>query len=165
MLSLFIKKKLKDTGNRNAAQERVANHIVSVCIRLQQKWADFMQHHTERLTRNGKLIILCLFCLTTGSLSLYLIASNVMNRRASSFDMAHLKISPFVGKSGDENTKAVVVISKPEYEKIQRFRMYMDSLARSPFGKKRYNNILGLRPGLMDSILLIENIYQSQSKK
>ncbi len=165
MLSLFIKKKLKDTGNTNAAQEGAANHIVSVCIRLQQKWAGFMQRYTERLTRNGKLIILCLFCLTAGSLSLYLIASNVMNRKVSSFNVAHLKTSPFVGKSGDENTKSVVIISKTEYEKIKGFRLYMDSLARSPSGKKRYNSILSQRPGLMDSILLIENIYQLQNKK
>lgn len=165
MFSLFIKKNLKDIGNRNAAQERVANCIVSVCIRLQQRWADFMQRQTERLSCNGKLIILSLFCLTTGSLSLYLIASSVSSRRAYSFTATHLKRSPFAGRSGDENIKAIGIVTKAEYEKIHRFGMYMDRLARSPFGKKHYDSILTRNPGLMDSVLLIESIYQSQIKK
>lgn len=165
MLSLFRKGKTQSSAKENAAQERLANHIVSVCIRFQQRWADFMQRHTERLSRNGKLIILSLFCLTAGSLSIYLIANSVVKREASSFTVTHLKTPPLAGKSGDENTKASVIVSKAEYGKIQRFRFYMDSLARSPSGKKVYDSILIQRPGLMDSIFLIEKIYQSQNKK
>jgi len=164
MFSLFIKKKLKDTGTMNAAQEKVANRIVIVCIRFQQRWADFIQRRTERLSRNGKLIILFLFCLTAGISSLYLIASSVISRKASSFNVTHFKTPLYVGKSGDENTKAVVTVTKIEYEKIQRFRVYMDSLARSPSGKKVHDRILDQRPDLMDSIFFLVNIYQSQSK-
>lgn len=165
MLSLFKNRKTQSSVKGNAAQERVANNIVSVCIRLQQRWADFMQRHTERFSRNGKLIILSLFCVTAGSLSVYLIWSSVTSHKASSFTVIHFKKPPYAVKSGDENTKALVIVSEAEYEKIQRFRFYMDSLARSPSGKELYDSILSQRPGLMDSILLIENIYQSQIKK
>lgn len=65
----------------------------------------------------------------------------------------------------DEKIRATSIVAKEEYEKIQRFRQYMDSLERSPSGKKLYNSILINRPGLLDSIILIENIYQSQIKK
>ena len=165
MLSLFTKRKTQSPVKENPAQERLASSIVSACIRFQQRWADFMQCHTERLSRNGKLIVLSLFCLTAGSLSIYLIASSVTSRKASSFAVIHLKKLPYTVKSGDENTKALVIVSKAEYERIQRFRFYMDSLARSPSGKQLHDSILIHRPGLMDSILLIENIYQSQIKK
>lgn len=165
MLSLFRKKKAHGSPTENADQEKLANRIVSACIRFQQRWADFMQHHTERLSRNGKLIILSLFCLTAGSLSIYFIASSMMSRKVPSFTVTRLKKSPLAGKSGDENTKALLIVSKDEYEKIQRFRFYMDSLARSPSGKRLYDSILSQRPRLMDSILLIENIYRSQIKK
>ncbi len=165
MLSLFRKRKTQSSVKENAAQERLANNIVSACIRFQQRWADFMQRHTERLSRNGKLIILSSFCLTAGSLSIYFIASSVTSRKASSFTMIHLKKTPYAVKSGDENTKALLIVTKAEFEKIQRFRIYMDSLARSPSGKKLRDSILSQRPGLMDSIHLIENIYQSQNKK
>lgn len=165
MLPLFRKKKNHSSIKENAAQERLASSIVSACIRFQQRWADFMQHHTERLSRNGKLIILSLFCLTAGSLSIYFIATSMMSRKAPSFTVTHLKKPLSADKSGDENTKALLIVSKDEYEKIQRFRFYMDSLARSPSGKRLYDSILSQRPGLMDSILLIENIYQSQIKR
>lgn len=161
MLSLFRKRKTQTSVKENPAQERFANSIVSACIRFQQRWADFMQFHTERLSRKGKLIILSLFCVIAGSLSVYLIWSSVMSRKAS-FTVIHLKKSPYAVKSGDENTKTLVIVSKAEYEKIQRFRFYMDSLARSPSGKLLHDSILSQRPGLMDSILLIEKIYQSQ---
>ncbi len=165
MLSLFKKRKTHVAVKKNAAQEKVANSIVTACIRMQKKWADFMQHYTERLSRNGKLIMFCVFCLLGGSLSLYLIASSIMRGSASSFTITHFKATPFKGKSGDENTKAFVIVTKAEYEKIQHFRFYMDSLASSTPGKKVYDSILNQRPGLMDSVLLIENIYQSQNKK
>jgi hypothetical protein len=162
MLSLFRKKKAQGSLKERAAQERLANNIVSAGIRFQQRWADLMQHNTERLSRNGKLITLSLFCLITGSLSIYFIWSSVTSHKASSITVIHLKKPPYALKSGDENTKALVIVSKAEYEKIQCFRFYIDSLARSPSGKQLYDSILSSRPGLMDSIFLIENIYQSQ---
>ena len=165
MLSLFRKRKTQSSVKENAAQERLANHIVSACIRFQQRWADFMQRHTERLSHNAKLIVLSLFFLTAGSLSVYLIASSMMRRKTPSINVTHFKQPPYTVKSGDENTKALMMVSKAEHEKIQHFRIYMDSLARSPSGKKLLDSILSQRPGLMDSILLIENIYQSQIKK
>ncbi len=147
------------------AQERLVEDIVSACFRFQRKWADFMQRHTERFSRNGKLILLSLFCLAAASLSIYFITSGVTSRKASSFTVIHLKKPPYAVKAGDEYTKALVIVSNDEYEKIQRFRLYMDSLARSPSGKKLHDSILSQRPGLIDSILLIEKIYQSQNKK
>lgn len=64
----------------------------------------------------------------------------------------------------DEIIKRNVTITKTELERIVRFRRYMDSLARSPTGKKGYDNILKHRPGLLDSLTTIENYYQSNFK-
>lgn len=165
MLSLFRKNKTHGSSTENEAQERLANDIVSACFRFQRKWADFMQRHTERFSRNGKLVILSLFCVVAASLSIYLIASGVTSREASSFTVIHFKKPRYAVKTGDENTKALVIVSNDEYKKIQRFRLYMDSLARSPSGKKLHDSILRQRPGLIDSILLTEKINQSQNKK
>ncbi len=114
MLSLFRKRKTHSSVTENVAQERLANNIVSVCIRLQQRWADFMQRHTERFSRNGKLIILSLFCVTAAGISIYFIASNVTSHKASSFTVIHLKKPTYAVKLGDENTKALVLVIKVE---------------------------------------------------
>ena len=165
MLFSFRKNKIHDAAKANAAQEKIAKRIVSLCISFQKQWADLMQHYTDKLTRKSKLMMIILFCIIGGSLSLYLIASSMMRGSTSSFTINHFKANPFVGKSGDENTKASVIVTKTEYKKIQHFRLYMDSIARSPSGKKVYDSILKHRPGLMDSALFIENLYQSQNKK
>lgn len=162
MLSLFRKKKTPGLPIENVAQEKLANNIVSACFRFQRKWADFMQRHTERLSRKGKLNILCLFCVAAASLSIYFIASSVTHRKASSFTVIHLKKPPYAVNAGDEKTKALVIISEDEYKKIHRFRNYMDSLARSPSGKQLYESILSQRPGLMDSIMIIEELYKAK---
>ena len=56
-------------------------------------------------------------------------------------------------------------VSEAEYSRIKKFRMYMDSLARSPSGKILYKSITRHRPGLMDSVRFIENYYQQLKQK
>lgn len=165
MLSFFRKEKISANTKQNAAQDKLANRIVSACIRWQQKWADFMQRRAERLSANGKRIALVLFCLVSGSLSLYLIANSLLKRRPSNIHIVQLSQSHNAAKAGDENIKAKIIISKGDYQKIQRFRYYMDSLSNNSSGRRTYDSILIHRSGLMDSLYLIEKIYQSQNEK
>lgn len=161
---LFRKKKIANAVKEDTALEGVTNSIVSVCLHFQRKWADLMQRYSERLPQGSKLIILFMFCLIASISSLYLIFSSVMHQSTSSIAITHFKAALFTGKSGDENTKATGIVAKAEYERIQHFQFYMDSLAGSSYGRKIYDSILNQRPGLIDSVLLIENVYQSQSK-
>lgn len=165
MLSLFRNKKKQKSIVENDSQNRIAKNIVFKCIRLQQRWAVFMQRHTERLSAKWKIITLSLFCLCAGGFSLLLIARSLMSDHTATFRVTQGKSWQHIGKSGEEKTNATAIVTKKEYEKIQRFRKYMDSLAISPSGKKSYDSILINRPGLMDSIILIENIYLSQTKE
>ena len=165
MLSLFIIKKKQKQVIQNNNQERVANRIVIKCIRLQQQWAAFMQHHTDRLPLKAKVFMLFIFCLCAGGCSFLLIARSLMSNHAVSLRVTRIKTSAHIGEAGDERIKATLIVTKAEYYKIHRFSLYMDSLKRSASGKKHYDGILSGRPGLLDSINLIENIYQSQTKK
>ena len=165
MLPFLRKRKLPANVTENAAQDKLADRIVSACIRRQQKWADFMQRRTERLSDDGKCIVLLLFCLMAGSLSIYLVANSFLERRQSRFHIIQLSKLPITAKGGDENTKASKLISKEDYQNIQRFRHFMDSLAGSQTGRRVYDSILIHRSGLMDSLFLIEKLYQLQNDK
>lgn len=165
MLSLFRNKKKQKAVIENTAQDKMAKNVVEKLFRLQQRWAAFMARHTERLSVKWKVIVLFFFCLCFGGLSILFIARSLVNNNAVSFHVTQVKTPQHIGKAGDEKTKAISIVTKEEFEKIKRFRKYMDSLVRSPSGKKSYDSILINRPGLMDSIILIENIYQSQTKK
>ena len=70
----------------------------------------------------------------------------------------------YTNQSGNERLKNDNIISKEEYEDIQAFKLYMDSLQSSSKGKVLYDSIMQARPQLMDSIHLVENMYQLQSK-
>lgn len=164
MLTLFGNKKKQKTPILNDSQDRVAKSIVITCIRLQQRWAAFMQHHFERLSTKWKAIILSIFCFCIGGFSFFLIARSLISNNCLSLDVTQFK-SPRLVKAGDELSKPSVIITKEEYEKIKLFRQYIDSLAVSQSGKKVNDNILIGRAGLIDSIILLENIYQSQLKK
>ena len=164
MLPILPNKKKEKTSLQNIRQDRIANSIVITCISLQQRWATFMQRHTEQLSTKWKAIILSVFCLCTGGLSFIFIAKSLTSNNIVSFNVTQFK-SPRLSIGGDQLCKPLVIISEEEYRKIEHFKNYIDSLAGSPSGKKLYNSILISRPGLIDSIILLENIYKSQLKK
>ena len=164
MLLSLRKKKGKTFPAVNPAQDGIAKKIVASCIRLQERCAAFMQKQTERFSRNGKLIALFLFCLIAGSMSIYLMAASLMEYRDVPIKILSIKAPLQSGRSAGDNYRSSIVITKQEYQRIEHFRHYMDSLSRTLSGKRVYDSILKQRPGLMDSIAFIENIYQSQIK-
>lgn len=165
MLSLFRNKIKQKNIREDISQDKNAKIIVDKFLRLQQQWATFMQQHIERLSIKSKVIVLVFFCLGGAGFSFLLIAKSFMGNNKTSFRVARIQNAEHIGKSGEEKILATSIVTKQEHEKIQSFRQYMDSLSRSPLGKRTYDSILITRPGLMDSVIVIENIYQSQIKK
>ncbi len=164
MLSLFRNRKKQNIGKHHEMQDQFLKSIMHTCIRWQSGWALWMQRKAEKLSRKGKLIMLLIFMLLTGSYSGYLIGKSFSRSQTYSFSITHIKRLAYTQETGDEVKYTNAVISKSEYERIHRFRRYMDSLARSPTGKALHDSIVAHRPGLMDSIQIVENIYQSQIK-
>jgi hypothetical protein len=165
MLTLFGNKKKQKAPILNDSQDRIAKSIVITCIRLQQKWAVFMQRHTESLSDKWKAIMLSFFCLSTCGFSLFLITRSLLSNNIVSFQVTDV-ISPRGQKKAEgEPNNPVEIITNEEYQKIKKFRQFIDSLSGSPSGIKRYDSILFKRPGLIDSAILLESIYQSQIKK
>ncbi len=61
-----------------------------------------------------------------------------------------------------EGSLSESIISKDQYARIHSFKNYMDSLASDAVGKAIYDSIVANRPGLLDSIKLLEEVYHSQ---
>ena len=133
-------------------------------LRLQYKCANWLERTTAHLSRKSWIIILFCFTVFTGGSSIYLIVNSFSGNTTKSITITPIirptNAVPFEEKSIQLN----VAISKTEFEKIVRFRRYMDSLGRSPTGKKLYDSILHYRPGLLDSITIVEHYYHSQFK-
>ena len=153
------KKKAK-AASRYEACSRI-KCIVAAFIKWQRDVAKRMQLNAEKRTTRGKHVMLLLFCVLSVAYSICLLSGESFH----SFSITPVTIPLYAGETGELQSKSSPIISEKEYQRIREFEVYMDSIARSPAGKKLYDSISVARAGLMDSIFLISKIYRSQHKK
>lgn len=165
MFLLFRNKGRKEQQSPNAFADKVATGIVTKCIRVQSKWADYMQRGTEGLSRKAKKWCLVLFCLFSIGCSLYLLIESFTGASKESLIVAPINVPKYSTQTGEETTRSLHLITKKEFERFARFHHYVDSLGRNATGAKIRDSLLSLRPGLMDSIRVIEKLYQLQTPK
>ncbi len=153
---LFKRKRKEDT---QVTEDSIAKGAASIYLRLQTRWAKWMEKRTESFSRRNWTLLLILFVMLTGGYSTYLLVSSFTAKAGKAFTITPIRKPGHLTETGDAKADAVPV-SETEYRRIHNFRMYMDSLARSPSGKATYDSITYRRPGLMDSLLYIDNYYQ-----
>jgi hypothetical protein len=132
-------------------------------IRAQRRLADYLNGKAQQIPTRRQQWYLAVFCLQLGGASLYLIVDALWltPHTRSIITVEHLSRpahirspppEPFA--SGDENTP-------PELGRIRQFRQYLDSLRQSPAGMQHYESLVQDRPGLLDSLALLEQLYPS----
>lgn len=165
MFSFLKRKERKEKQAPNEFADKVAAGIVTKCIHVQEKWADYMQRKTNRLSIKAKKYSLVLFCTLSVGCSMYLIIGSFAGSATKDFNVASIHVPVHSTQTGEETSRSPLLITKKEFEKIERFRQYVDSLGGSAAGMEVRDSLLSLRPGLMDSIRVIENLYQLQNSK
>lgn len=157
-MSNLFKKKSKNAGPTELKMEVVAGGIGRFIARVQQRWADWMAKKSERMSVRAKWVMLTVFCLFTASSCIYLIGSSFHAVSISTPKVGRIK-TPIHPAPRKQRSPA---ISGQDYRKLREYRLYMDSLARSPAGAPQYRKFRQQHPGLLDSIRIIEKMYQSQ---
>ena len=132
--------------------------------RTQDKWAGWMSRCTAHFSRKTWLLLLLLFVLCMGLSSTYLAIHSLIAKTSHPMQVTPIMRPKHITETG-EATSGSSQIPDAEYNRIKRFRRYMDSLARSPGGQWMYDSITLHRPGLMDSVRFIENYYQQLKQK
>jgi len=127
---------------------------------LQKGWANWMSKRTSNFKRRHWLIALALFILVAGGYNCYLIIDSILSKGRVIFSIYPIHRLLFFSETGEAASDPVFQLPPGEYERIHRFRLHIDSLAASPSGKKVHDSILLYRPGLMDSVLFIEEYYK-----
>ena len=162
---LFSRKNKKGIEfNYSKVRDKVAKGIAGFLLSIQNRFASFMSAITNNLNKKAKQVYLAIFCLVFGGLSLYAFIEAFQNseRAVNSIKPAQISMPKYYDRTGTE-TEGLTVSDK-EINRINRFKKYMDSLSHSVKGRGVYDSILKARPGLMDSIKIIEQLYYSQSK-
>lgn len=161
----FNNKEKDEQRNGDSFQNKVAAGIVQKCMKVQVQWADFMRRKTESLSCKWVKYCLLLFCLVSLGCSLYLVVRSFRGSGKTSLHVTSIDVPVNTTKTGEEETSRFLTITKAEFQRIERFKRYLDSLGGSQNGKRLRKNILLSRPGLMDSIRFVEKLYQLQSPK
>lgn len=159
------KQKDKETVDKVTVSDKVAGKIAGLAIKLQQLFAEKMNRIFMKTDFKRLKIILIIFCIGAGGYSIYLIANSVISpdRKQNSFEVQQMDVPKHFNKTGDENLIPEAYVDEEIYQQIKQFGNYMDSLKQKR--RNEYDSILQARPGLMDSVQMLEQIYLSQKQK
>lgn len=160
-MKLFEKR--KESGNQTKPNV-LSKGIQAGYKRVQGGWANWMRRRTEHFSHRTWIVLLILFVLSTSTYCVYVAANAVTSKGNDSITITRIKKPKHTTETGEAHT-VVALVSEAEYNRIKKFRLYMDSLAQSPSGKILYDSITLRRPGLMDSVQLIEQFYREGIKK
>jgi hypothetical protein len=154
-MKFLFRHKKQDEGQQPG---RIAEGMQSAYRRVQGGWATWMARRTAGFSRRRWQVLLALFILGFGGYSLYLMVDGFTGKGDSIFSITPIRKPRHATETGNDRDNSPQV-SGAEQQRIRRFRLYMDSLARSPAGKAEYDSIIAQRPGLMDSVRFIEKYY------
>ena len=159
---LFRRKKDKETSH--PVKEKAAKGIAQFLLKTQSKFADIMNNLTKHIPSKKMKIILIAFCLLGSGFSLYLVGEALLKpeKEQPAFKIDPVSVPKHYDRSGDEQLRSDEYVDKETYQQIESFAQYMDSLQRTVTGIKTRDSILQARPGLMDSIRMLKEIYNYQ---
>jgi hypothetical protein len=163
---LFKKKKPElQSEEKITMSDKVAGKIAGVGIKAQRLFAEKMNKLFMKTDYKRLKLLLIFFCVSAGGYSIYLVANSVFSpeKKQKAFEIQQMDIPKHFNKSGDETIMPEATIDEQTYLQIQDFRKYMDSLKLNRTNE--YDSILQARPGLMDSVQVLEQIYLSQKQK
>jgi hypothetical protein len=146
----------------NPLQDKVAGKIAGAGIKIQSKFSDIMNSLFAGMNTKRLKMCLIVFCISCGGYSIYLIANAIFSsgKKQPSFQIDQVDVPRNFDKTGDEVIPPDSYVDEETYRQIQGFKQYMDSLQINK--RNHYDSIMIARPGLMDSVLMLEEIYHSQ---
>ena len=163
-MKLFFKRNSKKSDVLATAKNNLWQKFDQANLRLQYKCANWLERKTAHFTRLNWIVILLCFTVCTTGCSIYLIVNSFSGNKNRNITVTPITKPTNLVPTKEKPLELNTIISETEFEKITSFRRYMDSLGRSPTGKKTHDSIVLNRPGLLDSLTIIENYYYSHLK-
>jgi hypothetical protein len=141
-------------NKENPWSDKAARKIAGAGIKIQSKFSDFMNKLFAGMNVKKLRTILIVFCLSCGGYSVYLIANAIFSKKQTPLKIDQVDVPKHFDRTGDETIIPETYVDEETYLKIQAFK-------KSSF----YDSTIQARPGLLDSIAMLEEIYHSQKIK
>ena len=135
-------------------QSRMAEAIRRKCHEARRELAGYLQKKTNKLSAGAKMCSLIAFCLIGSVMYLY---TAVQSWQAPRWPRSQFVQIRFPLHRQPSARSREVYQNDSILQRIKIFHTYMDSLGRTNTGLMTHDSILRARPGLMDSIDLLEN--------
>ncbi|WP_205514344.1 hypothetical protein [Longitalea arenae] len=160
------KKKQENGSSDGRLSGRITSGINNYVAERQKKLAGYLNYKTEGLSVTAKKLFLLAVCLVFGGMSLYLVVKPFWHpsKPDSSLKPQAISVPEHANKTGDENLHPRMLVTEEDMKEVWNFKRYMDSLKSSVNGKSLYDSILRARPGLMDTVGMLEELYLLQQK-
>jgi hypothetical protein len=137
----FRKRKIKDSPVTDKVAVKIAGGIISV----QNKFSAGMNKLVWKVSLKKIKIAFVIFCLLSGGLSIYFFVT-ALAAPQNSIRIDKIKRPQYFDQTGNEG------IEQDIYKNIQDYKKMMDSIGEP------------IRPSLLDSIKMLEEIYLQQQK-
>ncbi|RKE47181.1 hypothetical protein [Sphingobacterium detergens] len=155
MIQLFKK---RPKGNAQI-KDKIA-HVVAAClVRVQQSWAGWMNRQSDRCNPKLRGAILIIFLMAMAAIGITMIMGGFKSSYKIIAGTGAISM-PTVKQAEQKHVKANK--ADETLQRIEKFRLYLDSLSKTEEGKIKLESINLLRPGLRDSIKMVERIYKQQ---
>ncbi|MGN6602462.1 MAG: hypothetical protein ACTHK8_08410 [Ginsengibacter sp.] len=142
------------------AKDKVAKGITGFIVKVNSGFASYMNKITVKLSSSTLKVFVIVFLSFGTSLSFYfIVAAFIKDEPSKTIKIDRVSVPGYYDQSGSGRVKNDFVITKEEYEEMKRYSKYFDSLR----GSKEYDSIKMARPGLMDSLKLLEKIYKNKN--
>lgn len=132
-------------------KDKAAGKIAGTALKWQIRFSVAINKLLATLPANKLKTSVLIFCLCGCGFSFYLIANAIVSKPAPSLRIDSVHTPKHFDKAGDEIMENSVDSSL--YLQIQEYKRYMDSTKQT------------IRPSLLDSIKMLEEIYLSQQNK
>lgn len=156
-------KKKEESGN--AVSDKVAGKIARAGIFVQSRFANGMNKIFTGMNVKRLKLSLIIFCIGCGGYSIYLFTDAIISPAANqqTIKIEQAVVPKHFNKTGDEIIAAENIVDERTFNQIQQFKHYLDSLKQNK--SYLYDSIITARPFLMDTVLMLEQIYYSQKQK
>lgn len=131
-------------------RDRVAGKLARGFILIQTKFSNSMNKRIGSLPSKQLKVLLICFCLFSGGLSCYFIVHAILVKPKPAIKIDQVKIPKHFNRTGDEVMQSEMPAEI--YMEMQEYKRYMDSMGEP------------IRPGLRDSMQMLEEIYLQQQK-
>jgi hypothetical protein len=130
--------------------------------KAKRHWAGRLQQISERYSKRTKLVVLALSVIVLGGFNGYLVTRSLYAPRAAPLGFGTIRTPVDAPPGSPGLDDAADQASRQRYGQLMQFKNYLDSLAQSPTGAAAYQQILQAHPGLRDSLLLLQQRYETQ---